>query len=499
MISFFGGVPTTYIHEGMQLNTATKPWPHQFRGIKFERDNDMRGMLAPRMGCGKSKTLIDLVCNSDSQNILICCPQKVQSVWPEEFRKHAGQNVAVFTGTDCKSVEEKARAAFRFVEDKNYLPGTRKVIVVNYETVWRHPFDKFLLEYWTPDTIACDESHRIKSAVGKASRFLAMLGKFARVRVPLTGTPMPHSPLDIYGQFRFMRPGVLPNTITAMRAMYAQTAKHNEHMIVGFKNLDDLAARIEPFIFYVHENEVLDLPPTTHNFVEFDLNPKAMRLYKQLERDLYAEFGGTSFNAANAMVATLRLQQLTSGYLPDVDGNHVDVSDDKAGALREVLEDLPKDERVVVFAKFRPDVARIKGIMEEVQGRKCAEVSGSMNELESYASGEAQSIVLNIQSGGEGLNELVSSRYCIYYSQTHSLGQYEQSIKRIHRPGQTKHVHYIHLVAKGTVDARIYRRHDARREVIGEALGISGVVESARVAHAEDVKLLRLAITPGGK
>jgi hypothetical protein len=44
----------------------------------------------------------------------------------------------------------------------------------------------------------------IDSQDGKVSRYLARLGKAARFRLGLSGTPMPHSPLDVYGYFRFI-------------------------------------------------------------------------------------------------------------------------------------------------------------------------------------------------------------------------------------------------------------------------------------------------------
>ena len=47
-----------------------------------------------------------------------------------------------------------------------------------------------------------DESHRLKSPSGKISRFASQLSDRSRRRLALSGTPMPHSPLDIYAQYR---------------------------------------------------------------------------------------------------------------------------------------------------------------------------------------------------------------------------------------------------------------------------------------------------------
>jgi SNF2 family DNA or RNA helicase len=51
-----------------------------------------------------------------------------------------------------------------------------------------------------------------------------------------------------------------------------------------------------------------------------------------------------------------------------------------------------------------------------------------------------------------------------------SLGEYLQSRKRTHRPGQTRNVLYVHLVAEGTIDERVYRALEARQDVIAAVL-----------------------------
>ncbi|HPK07479.1 MAG TPA: hypothetical protein PK773_06705, partial [Aminivibrio sp.] len=68
-------------------------------------------------------------------------------------------------------------------------------------------------------------------------------------------------------------------------------------------------------------------------------------------------------------------------------------------------------------------------------------------------------------AGGVGIS-LVRARYCIYYSVGYSLGDYEQSLARIHRPGQDRPVLYVHLLAEDTVDERVYQALDTRRDVV---------------------------------
>jgi SNF2 family DNA or RNA helicase len=62
--------------------------------------------------------------------------------------------------------------------------------------------------------------------------------------------------------------------------------------------------------------------------------------------------------------------------------------------------------------------------------------------------------------------DLTRARYSIYYSLSFSLGEYDQALSRVHRPGQTRPVEHIHLVARNTVDGKIMRALEARAEVV---------------------------------
>jgi SNF2 family DNA or RNA helicase len=74
-----------------------------------------------------------------------------------------------------------------------------------------------------------------------------------------------------------------------------------------------------------------------------------------------------------------------------------------------------------------------------------------------------------MQAGGVGV-DLTRARVCAYYSLGFSLGEYLQSRKRTHRPGQTRSVLYVHLVAEGTIDEQVYRALEARQDVIAAVL-----------------------------
>jgi len=72
---------------------------------------------------------------------------------------------------------------------------------------------------------------------------------------------------------------------------------------------------------------------------------------------------------------------------------------------------------------------------------------------------------VQMQAGGVGI-DLSKARYCIYFSVGFSLGDYEQSLARVHRPGQKNKVFYIHIITTNTVDEKIYAALEQKKDVI---------------------------------
>ena len=69
--------------------------------------------------------------------------------------------------------------------------------------------------------------------------------------------------------------------------------------------------------------------------------------------------------AANAMVKLLRLQQVTGGCVPTDDGTTHRVDSGKQKLLADTLEDIGKDEPVVVFCRFHADLdCRPRGLLK---------------------------------------------------------------------------------------------------------------------------------------
>lgn len=484
--------------------TGYEHWDHQRRSYWFARDLDA-AMLAIGMGGGKSRVAVDLVCSDPTaKRVLILCPKNVVGVWPKQFRLHADRPVDVIAPqrgpkggkslTIAKRTEQIVAAVNRHdvrdYESDGPDAHAPLVVAVNYESAWREPLSTFLLEQsW--DLVLLDESHRIKSPGGRASMFVATLRTRARRRLALTGTPMPNGPLDIYAQYRFLDPGIFGTSFTRFKRRYAILRKLPTGVEIVdtdaagrklYQNQDELHTKMFSIAYRIADEELdaaLGLEEPIHETRECDLGPQARRIYDELEADTFADLGdGDSISVDNKLTEMLRLQQLTSGHVV-VDETYdeetgqtserevVEVDREKADLLADVIEDLPTNEPIVVVCRFLPDLDHVARVCE-AQGRRYGELSGRRRDgltEDATMSDEIDVIGVQIQAGGVGI-DLTRAHYCVFYSVGFSLGDYDQILKRTHRPGQTHRVSYYHLVASQTIDETVYRALSEKRDVV---------------------------------
>lgn len=450
-------------------------WAHQCDAYNFAWDRfvQQRGSLAGMgMGTGKSKVAVDLIVNARSKRTLIVCPVSVLGVWRGQFDKFSAMDneVIVLERGTVKRKTEDADAHVRKCEAR----GVPCTVVANYETIWRPPFVDWANKFVPWDAVVADEVHRAKSHNGKASKALWRIGMQVPLRVGLSGTPMPHSPLDIFGQARFLDDTIFPSSFHRFRDRYARMNRLFPNKVDGWINQDELQEKLARFMFRVESDDVLDLPPAFHDTRRFSLSPGAMRHYKELENEMIVRVRTGEVTPANAMVKLLRLQQMTSGFVGGVDGDSDAIEllgQDKQDTLSDLIEDLPQHEPVVVFCRFRHDLDRTRIVAENL-GRKYGELSGRRRDLTPTSTMPDWIDVMGvqIQSGGVGI-DLTRAAYCVYYSIGFSLGDYEQSLARLKRPGQTRSVRYYHLVARDTADETVYGALHKRANLVNEVLG----------------------------
>lgn len=339
-----------------------------------------------------------------------------------------------------------------------------------------------------PEVVVVDESHRIKSASSNASRLLARIAMIVPRRIILTGTVMPHSPLDVFGQWRFLDPTAFGRqgrraTFEEFRRRFAVMGGYMGHEVVGFKNLDEMQDIMAQRAAVATKADALDLPPTTDVTVPVTLTPREGKAYRDMKDALAAQVGtseapGPLASAGNRLTQMLRLRQITSGHLPDDQGAVHDLGGSKVATIRSIIEDtLLGENRIVVFGFFTQEIEDLRAaltarpprptVVEVIAGGTPAEERAAIRRRFKDVEGHPERIVLvaQIKTLSLAVNELVTASHAIFGSLSQQRDDYVQARDRLSRIGQTRPVTFWHAVAPGTVDAVILQSHRERTDL----------------------------------
>lgn len=459
-------------------------WQHQREALAF-LDGCPRAMLKMGMGTGKSRVVVEFLKRRfDKGLILIVCPPTVVDVWPLEFEKYGEDLFKVVTllpGTaGSKRAAQYAACAIRAMTE-------RVVVVLNYEACWRQEMTAVMAKH-SPKALVCDEIHKVKSPTGKASKWLGKLQSRCQAVLGLTGTPTPHGYLDLFAQYRVVNPLAFGLSYAMFKAKYSISHPIFKSKVVKYVNIDHLLERIK-FCTFAVERNVLNLPNSTHSMRFVTLEPSTYKMYRQMAYQCLVLLEDGPVSADNAAVVSLKLRQITSGFIRNSTTQAVThLSSEKLGALLEVIDDIEPDEPIVVFCSFTPEVDLICKALEAI-GETPLVLSGQRKDLARWQAGEGRILVVQIQAGGVGI-DLTRACQNIYFSPTHNCGDYAQSMARTDRPGQTRAVTYTHLIAKNTADSHIHRALQAGADL--DAAFIQGLKE-VQIGKAETTGSSKIA------
>ena len=441
----------------------TNLWQHQQVALDFAMERDASAIFMD-MGTGKTLVALKWIEQHGFRRVLIFCPYRVVRVWEDEIKGHCDTEAH---HTKTLTVGSIINRTHRLAES---LIWFRKTInIMNYESVGRKnsPMQKYLLENSDEfDAVILDESHRIKAPGSKVSWFFKRFGKLIKHKMCLTGTPMPNSKLDIYGQYRFLDPSIFGTNFGIFRSTYAVVIDVGFPKIVKWINEDEFNKRVDSIAFRVEADDVLDLPDEVNITRYAQLTPTWQKHYNKLEKDFFLETEDGELTVDNVLVKILRLHQIAGGNIQYIAPNEPLASDEsKLELLDEILAELDAKD-VVIFYKYS---AECDAISERITW-PVYELSGRQDQLDEWKT-DGGILLVQVQTGSEGI-DLTKARYAIFYSLGYSLGTYQQAKRRIRRPGSdlSHPVTYIHLVVEDTVDVDIYKSIQEKRDTIGSVL-----------------------------
>ncbi|MGI6121335.1 MAG: DEAD/DEAH box helicase [Saccharofermentanales bacterium] len=442
------------------------PYKHQINAFNFvcgkfglvpaDGVSSNGAALLMEMGTGKTITGIAvtgaLYKSGRIRRVLVVAPLSILGVWDEEFAKFAGfdYTLAVLTGSGSKKADTL-----------RHMRGTPlQVAVINYESAWRLEKE---LQAWNPDLVIADEGHKIKTHNIAASKAMHRLGARARYKLLLTGTVITNKAIDVFSQYKFLNPAIFGQSFYVFRNRYFDMVGYGNHTPVLKRSMErDLMRRLHSIAFRATKAECLDLPEVTDIVRTVELEPAAMRIYKDLVKDSYAELGQSEVTVTNILTRLLRLSQLTGGFIGDDEGNAPQrISTAKQAALTDIIEDvLQEGKKLVVIARFIPEIKAICKLLEKKEIQYSL-IMGGVKDRDAQVSAfqndpRVQVFVGQIATAGLGVT-LTAASTMVFYSLDYSMSNFEQAKARIHRVGQKENCTYIYLTAKNTVDVRIIK------------------------------------------
>lgn len=503
----------------LTVSLPTSGLPHQVKDLDENGDKEEWGRLW-EMGVGKTwPTLVEaaqLFVDNRIDVLVIVAPKAVAVNWViDQVPRHLPLDVNAYcVAYDIpKSRTQEHRARVEVLRRHWRERRGLAVLAVSYEGVMDDTCKELLKELLgaqrLPDKtwrgsgrsmIVADESSYIGNNDSQRTQRSYTLGECAGYRRILEGTPVTNNPQNVYSQMKFLRMNYWDrygiHSYKAFTAAFCKIRKHKNltvktrggrevmvPKIVGYQNLEQLKKMLLAGASRLTTEEAgIHLPPQNYQRLRFAMHPTQRKVYDQLRREFMVELDGGHFMAAPlAMVRLLRLQQVTSGFLPfedergDVEVVPI-VPEDENPRLELLMEHLGLvPHQAIIFARFTAEIDMICRHIPRLK-EQCVRFDGTVSTkdreraLAEFTSGGAKFLVGHIRAAGRGLT-LVNAKRTIYYSNDFNYGDRAQSEKRIHRIGQHDPCWYDDLEAIGTVDGKIIKSLRAKHELASMITG----------------------------
>lgn len=309
----------------------TTPFQHQQKDFDRSKDEEKFGVWW-EPGLGKSKLVIDTSCHlflrQRVTGLLVVAPNGVHGNFlTQEVPVHQWDDVP-WEGHIYDSGRVGTKRAQRELESlltKN--PDRLAIMVISYDAIntqYGYGYaEKFLKTYEC--VMVLDESTAISEPMAKRTKKCQSLGKLARYRRVMSGTPVAEGPFKIYTQMKFLddnywkRHGL--NNYFGFKSFFAvfetRNARqgHSFQHLVRYQNVERLHEMIAEYSSRVLKEDALDLPPKLYSRVEFELETKQRALYDQMRRQIVVEIDAEhEVETTLAIVRMTRLQQLICGF-----------------------------------------------------------------------------------------------------------------------------------------------------------------------------------------
>jgi len=434
--------------------------PYQQQGVKwlnYLHEHNLGGCLADDMGLGKTLqtiTLLSTIYPKTSKPTLIVMPKSLLFNWENEIGKF-NPELTYYIYYDKNRDLEKAI--------------THNLILTTY-AMMRNMIEQFKeIEFYY---VILDESQNIKNLSSQASKAVMLLQ--AEHRLALSGTPVENNLTELYSLFRFLNP-----------AMFGTIEEFNKHYTYPIQEGTDkevsveLRKKIYPFILRRLKKHVLkELPSKIEQVLYVEMADDQKRLYeerrKYFQNLLQEKIGSDGIEKSQFIIlqAMTELRQIAS--TPESKSDGLIVSAKRELLVENLLEATANGHKVLVFVSF---INALDTICEELAqaGIEYVSMSGATTNRQVLVNRFQQDknckvFVMTLKTGGVGLN-LTAADMVFIYDPWWNIAAENQAIDRTHRMGQEKTVMSYKLITKGTIEEKILKLQEQKRELFENIIG----------------------------
>ena len=335
-------------------------------------------------------------------------------------------------------------------------------------------------------TVVLDEAHAIKNYNTKTSK--AAMTLKAGFRIILTGTPLQNHLGEMWNLFQFINPGLL-GSLSHFTENFIKPVDNNAR-----KRLKKL---ITPFILRRTKSAVLEeLPPKTEIIRKIDLSDEEKAFYEALRRKaietIQNDDSPYGTKHLKALAEITRLRQACCN--PQMVEPKIDIGSTKLATFLEIATELKENgHRALVFSQFVTHLTLIRKALDSL-GFSYQYLDGSTpsakreEAVKKFQTGKGDLFLISLKAGGLGLN-LTAADYVIHLDPWWNPSVEDQASDRAHRIGQSRPVTVYRLVAENTIEEKIIKLHNTKRDLADSLL--EGSDKSAKLSIEELMSLIK--------
>lgn len=432
------------------------------------------GCLADDMGLGKTLQSLAIILNlAKNGPSLVVAPTSVSNNWRSEVTKFTPtlKLKILNAGDRTKTVDEL---------------GPYDLLITTYTLLQQ---ESELLSKVEWQTVILDEAQAIKNAATKRSKAAMLLN--AQFKMITTGTPIENHLGELWSLFNFVNPGLL-GTLQSF----------NERFAVPIERYQDRDARlklkklIRPFILRRIKSEVLDeLPPRTEISLDVEMSEEEKVFYEALRQNALDILEGNKEKKGRHLQILTEIMKLRQACCnPRLIDANTSIPSSKMKVFGQVVEELlGGNHKALVFSQFIGHLKIIREYLDE-KGISYQYLDGSTSTkmrqkgVEDFQAGKGDLFLISLKAGGLGLN-LTAADYVLHMDPWWNPAIEDQASDRAHRIGQTRPVTVYRLVAKNSIEEKIVRLHQEKRDLAGSLL--EGTDISAKMSSDDLLDLIR--------